>query len=538
MFREVIRKPLFRQTALDRVISWVSPAAGIERAKARATLDQATGYKGAKRGRRATKRWGRGQGGSANTDTLPEAADLRERSRDLVRNMPVATGAVSTMVTHTVGVGLSPAPAIDREVLGLSDEEADELETALEREFNHWAEESDYQEKMSFWGQQELAFRSALESGDCFGVKRVSDNASARYATRIQLIEADRVSNPRGMTDTDEVAGGIRFDAIGRPVGVYVSDRHPGNYLTGKMPSAWELLPMRTVDGRPLVMHVADYLRPEQARGIPYLAPVIEALKELSTYTEAELRAAVVSGLFAVFIETDPAYADGTTAADEIGEQDDGSDDLKIEEGGSIYDLAPGRKANSTNPGRPNEKFDPFVTSVLRQVGVALDLPLELLIKHFTASYSASRAALEMAAMSFTRRRRWFVRAFCQPCYEMVIEEAVARGRIRVPGFFRDPMIRRAVLGTDWIGPQRIILDPLKEANADEKDLKNEVKTKQQVCRERTGGDWSRKSRQIEREDRDRQSRGRGASAAEPPPSDDEPDEEIVTDEEEEEREE
>ncbi len=46
-----------------------------------------------------------------------------------------------------------------------------------------------------------------------------------------------------------------------------------------------------------------DWERPGQRRGVPVLAPVIEALKQLGRYTDAELVAAVVSGLFTVFVK-------------------------------------------------------------------------------------------------------------------------------------------------------------------------------------------------------------------------------------------
>ncbi len=97
--------------------------------------------------------------------------------------------------------------------------------------------------------------------------------------------------------------------------------------------------------------------------------------------------------------------------------------------------------------------------ALCRQVRVALELPYEILIKHFTASYSASRAALETAWQFFRRRRTWVARRFCQPVYEWVITEAVARGRLVAPGFLEDPLIRRAWLGAYWNGPARISLD-------------------------------------------------------------------------------
>ena len=53
------------------------------------------------------------------------------------------------------------------------------------------------------------------------------------------------------------------------------------------------------------MIHIMTRERIDQRRGVPFLAPVIEALKQLGRYTDAELVAAVVSGLFAVFVESE-----------------------------------------------------------------------------------------------------------------------------------------------------------------------------------------------------------------------------------------
>ena len=71
----------------------------------------------------------------------------------------------------------------------------------------------------------------------------------------------------------------------------------------------------------------------------------------------------------------------------------------------------------------------------------ALEIPADLLLKKFNASYSASRAALLEAWKAFKMRREWLADDFCRPLYEVWMSEAVARGRIYAPGFFTNPAI-------------------------------------------------------------------------------------------------
>lgn len=98
---------------------------------------------------------------------------------------------------------------------------------------------------------------------------------------------------------------------------------------------------------------------------------------------------------------------------------------------------------------------DGFVTSICRQIGAALEIPYELLLKNFTSSYSASRGALLEAWKMFKMRRDWLSNGFCQPIYEEFLAEGIAKGRIYAPGFFADPMARKAYCGAEWNGPSQ-----------------------------------------------------------------------------------
>ena len=123
-----------------------------------------------------------------------------------------------------------------------------------------------------------------------------------------------------------------------------------------------------------------------------------------------------------------------------------------------------------------------------------------MLIKEFNSSYSASRGALLEAWEAFKMRRAWFVDGFCQPIYEIWLAEAVARGRIKAPGFFDDPLLRAAWSGARWIGPVQGQLDPKKEAEAAITLTNCGIKTHEQITRELGGGDWQENVEQLKAE--------------------------------------
>lgn len=160
-------------------------------------------------------------------------------------------------------------------------------------------------------------------------------------------------------------------------------------------------------------------------------------------------------------------------------------------------------------------------------MGVALGLPFEVLIKHFTSSYSAARAALLEAWAFFKCRRVWLAGSFCQPIYAGWMEEAVALGRIAAPGFFDDPLKRWAYLASQWVGDGPGAIDPLKEVQAAQTRLAIGITTLSEETLGYDGGDWETKHPQQAHERRLREAAGLLAlvpatTATPPPPETDE----------------
>lgn len=490
-------------TTLDKFIGWISPEAGVRRLKAKTVMALYGGYTGARKDRRQTKAW-QTIDGSADQVTLPDLPALRERSRDLIRNAPLAMGAINTVVTNVVGTGLKVQSRVDRDVLkgilGDKEEDFEAFERAAEREFRYWAASKycDTSHMQDFAGMQDLALRSVLEAGDVFVLRRFTQRPGARYGTCLQLVEADRISNPDWTMDTPRLAGGVEKNALGSPLAYHVLQAHPGD-VRDPGSRQWVRLRAYDRDGNWLVNHLARPTRVGMTRPAPYLAPVIESLKQLDKYSEAELMAAVVSAMFSVFIKSEDP--DGLAPMEDGAGS--GRDDKDFQLGpGAILDLLPYESVEIADPKRPNAAFDQFVLAILRQVGVALEIPFELLVKHFTASYSAAQAALLEAWKFFRSRREWLACMFCQPVYEAVITEAVARGYLNAPGFFSDPMIRAAYLGSEWIGPPRGQIDQLKEGKAARERVDMGISTLAEETAALTGGDWERKHRQRAKEKR------------------------------------
>ena len=123
---------------IDRAVSYFSPQRAARRMRTRMFMAIAGSFVGASYTRRSLSNWFVSPA-SADEDTVADLETLRARSRDMVRNAPLATGAVNTVVMNVVGTGLSLLPRPDGEALGMTEEQADEWTPLVEREFRLWA---------------------------------------------------------------------------------------------------------------------------------------------------------------------------------------------------------------------------------------------------------------------------------------------------------------------------------------------------------------------------------------------------------------
>lgn len=459
---------------------------------------------------------------SAKTDIGAHLEVLRNRSADQAINTPIGSAAISTSAIHTVGAGLKVFPRPKAKLLGISADEAREWTRSVEQEFDLWAQskDCDLYRRNNFYDIQSIVYTGYLTDGDIFSVfRRKSPTTLLPYSLRLQVIEGNRISNPlygagfiydgltavemRSPDSNNRIINGVEIDGDGAVVAYWISNRVPNDVTGTDTVTAWTRVEaFGKKSGMPNILQICHDTRPEQYRGVPYLAPVIESLKQVSRYTTAELTSAVIKSFFALFFTE--AVTSTSTFNDML--QDNGVEDerepvVDVNEynlgPGTLNALPKGVDVKSVDSSNSQSTFDPFVSQLIKQIGASLNIPYEVLMKHFTSSYSASRAALLQAWEEFKLRRTWFARDFCQPIYEMWLVEAIATGRIEAPGFFDDPLIRKAWCNADWFGPTMSILDPVKDVNGSALRVTNGLSTREREAAEMTGTDLEENIEQL-----------------------------------------
>lgn len=504
----------------DRVVEVVSPAAALRRETARWKLQSIRAFRdsgydesGAARNKNSMRGW-RASSKTPQEDIDKNIPVLRQRSRSLYMSAPLAVSAVKTNRTNIVGEGLRLKSTVDADFLRMTPDQAAEWQRGAEREFELWAQSKfcDSTRVNNFYEIQQVACMSWLMNGDaCVLLEYEKPTRALPYGLRIHLIESDRVSTPHSTgnnvylyaTNPDNgnrIFNGVEVDGNNRVVAYHICSTYPNSNLYSK--KEWKRVKaFGEHTNVPNVLMIYETERAEQYRGVPYLAPVIESLKQLTRYSEAEQMAAVINGFFTVFIKS-------TRGTSEIGftgvvDEDDrvSADDRNYELGpGVVNVLNPDEEIDIADAKRPSSNFDAFVTSLAKYVGAALEIPVEILTKQFSSNYSASRAALLEAWKAFRMKRAWLAADFCQPVYEIFLSEAIAGNRLKAPGFFLDPLIRKAYCGAQWNGPAQGQIDPVKEVNAAEKRISIGISTRQRETIEMMGGDFDSNVAQLARE--------------------------------------
>ena len=431
---------------------------------------------------------------------------LRERSRDLAMNAPLGAAAINSTRTSCVGSGLVPAPKLDYDFLGISKEGAKEIERQIKREWSLWAESTlcDNNDQNNFYELQQIAFNDWLRNGEEFVLIKYAKKPDPNmpYQLRIKLVEADRVRSPddysgdystisdRITPDGNRIMNGVEIDKEGRVIAYHIASFYPGEYLTGDR--KWTRVPRRGKQtGNPNILHIFNADRADQYRGVPFLAPVIESLKQLTRYTDAEIMAALINAMFTIFITTENGEGVGYGGEDgDLEEEDNQKDDDIVLGSGTINELRTGEKVQTVESTHPSGNFDQFVNAFCNHIGAALEIAPEVLLKKFSKSFSASKGALNETWKSFKMRRKWFVDDFCKQVYELWFSEAVSKGRIPAPGYFNNPLIKAAYLNAKWNGPAQGQLNPEQEVAASILKIENGFSTHEDECAAMNGSSF------------------------------------------------
>lgn len=442
------------------------------------------------------------------------------RVRDLVRNDGWASGAVTRLLDNIIGANFRPLSKPDYRALaqatgikGFDADWADEFAKAIEANWRSWALDPmrycDAMRNMTMPQMMGVAFRHKITDGDSLAQVMWIERGS-RYATALQLLDPDRLSNPQMVFDSKHSRGGVVVDDYGAATGYYIRRAHQGDWWSAGDAVRWDLIPRETDWGRPIIVHDFDHSRAGQHRGgAGIFAPVVNRLKMLIKYDNVELESAIINSIFGAFIESPN---DPNMLMEALGDEDnlnyyqtqraDFHNERRLVLGGArIPTLFPGEKIGAVASERPSSNFDVFEKSMLRNVAAGTGLSAHQITQDWKdVNYSSARSALLEAWKTFNRMRDDYGIGFCQPVYLAWLEESFEIDNLPLPANAPPFEDFRASYGrAKWMGPGKGWVDPVAEKKGAILGIAAGLSTLEQEAAEQ-GQDWEETLDQRKRE--------------------------------------
>lgn len=424
-----------------------------------------------------------------------------------------AAGFMQLEMDRLVGANYRLQSKPDTKLMGITAKKASDLAAEIESEWDLYANGSncfpDAARKRTFTQIIREAVRSEVLYGEVFLVRQWRPSLSG-YSTCFQLVSPARVSNPNGTLSTNYLRNGIELNKYGEAVAYYIRNRHPGDPMLAGEIDTWDRVTRFNRFGVEQVIHVTDQLSADQTRGISRFAPIAGDLQRLDTYEKAEEEAALLGAIYTMAITSefgqqsafDTLGVEAMRKTMEMQAAFHGERSIQFQ-GTKIPHLFPGEKLEAINSSHPNIAYKDHRNAVLGRIARGSSCSFEEFTGDFTqTTYSSARASVDVADRGVRSKRANFVDRVANKVFSLWLYEALLKQRITVVDpqtLLNDWRMFYASTMCKWVGPPRIVIDPLKNAKANEVAIANGTLTLADACAE-DGNDWEEIVAQRERE--------------------------------------
>lgn len=353
---------------------------------------------------------------------------IRNRSRDATRNDWSGESGIQKWTTNLIGIGI--VPRFKRIASKPRKQAVIDL-------WNDFVAKSDADCVLNLYGQQTLAVRAWLESGEVFvrqRMRRLDDDLPVPM--QVQLIEAEFVplldaDSWPGMGIGNRIRSGIELNRSGRRVAYWVFKEHPGDgTMTGTIdPSRLWRVPAEEI------RHVYEPKRPGQLRGVSAMASVLTRLRNIGDYDDAVLERQKLANLFVMFITRQmPNVFDGdidplTNMPIDWGNSDN---PLVGMAPGISQELDPGQDVKFSNPPEAGTTYSDYMRTQHLGTSAASGMPYEVFSGDIKDISDRTLRILINEFRRFAEQRQWqiIIPMFCQPVVEWFARAALLAGLV------------------------------------------------------------------------------------------------------------
>ncbi len=396
---------------------------------------------------------------SPDDETRGSLRTLRGRARELDRNNGLAHHFFDLLEILVVG---PTGPQLSAQVRTSDGTLAKPINKKIEAAWYRWAEGPvTFDETLDCVGFQKLLIRTAAMDGEAF-VRIHRDPGLNEFGFAFEPIDADLVDEQFSQSrrgGENEVRMGVEVDARGRRVAYYLRDpdgRTGGSQARVRVPATD-------------MFSIFIPRRPNQTRGVTWLAPSMYALRQHGAYTEAELVGSRIGSSkmgFYTQAATDPLGGGDVEPGDAETEENEGTGEGEFRsevEPGMFSKLPAGYQFQAFDPQHPTTAYGEFTKNIVRQIASGLSVVSyeSLSNDRESTTYSSSRTGLLLERDAIKSLHAWWRFWALRRIHREWLNQALLTGQLDVGT--RD---MRPFVDVKWIPPGRDWVDPMKEVQS------------------------------------------------------------------------
>lgn len=392
-----------------------------------------------------------------NTSISSSLTTLRGRSRQAIRNNPLAKSAQTTKTSNMVGTGIRPR---------FNFEGNPELKKATQELWDDSVPELDWDGNTDFYGQQTMISNAVFSDGECLAMFRPRNRfADLAVPLQVQLLEADHldVTYSTTLPNGNKVRMGIEHNKIGKRVAYWLYRDHPGEMY---MDNNGTRIRVRASE----IMHIFDPTRPGQQRGIPSSSTILVKLHEIDQCIDAELVRRKTTALFGGFIKN---IDQDDNPMNWLGDAVDGTTDVVGLEPGTFPVLKYGQDVVFSDPKDVSGSYMAWMRQQLMDLARGWGITYDQLTGDLSqVNYSSIRAGLlEFRRAIQQEQNKTIVFQFCRPLIQRWFASAVLSEKLSVPDYLQKKRSYHRVISWQpqpwpWIDPYKDIMGEILEMRA------------------------------------------------------------------------
>lgn len=384
---------------------------------------------------------------SINQELRGDLDRLRARCRQLVNNNDYARKFRQMVQSNIVGPGGIRLQARVVDGPGAPDRLAN---AAIERAWAEWSAACDVTGRQSLRDLCETLVGQLPSDGE-FLVRMVRGAAAGnRFQFALQAIDVDRIDTTYTVAragSNNAVNMGVEIDEFHRPLAIHLFAAHPNDGLASNRQRI--RLPMTEV------LHVLKVERPEQARGVPWMAPGVLSLHHLGKFSLAALLAAENGANHFGFFQT----PDGQSP---VGAVDGEGENITVSQPGTYDVLPPGVTFQAHESRYPDQALGPFVKHHLQRIASGWGVAYHALANDLEGvSFSSIRSGTLEERDRWAADQAWFIATFLEPIFRDWLRWSLMAGAITMPNGSALPLAKEEKFRAhewqprrwDWVDP-------------------------------------------------------------------------------------